>query len=320
MVEVTLINNLSSIDLQIHFYFKDADIHAMNAAIFNNCQRQFINALKKADKYFDEPLSIEVTAREEGGLIDNIKIIAKNPLALNVILIIITAFFTAQFRQKLPTTEETKNKIENVVAIKEAINSGTITENEFEYIASNEPELKRLKSNFFSSAKKDTTLTQVEVETTTEVDDKPVFKNIVVPYDKFDDFILADDQEDEELTPEVDDEARIFIIAPVLVKGVHTYWKGYYGGSPIDFKVTDNDFLNDIYSHDTKFGNGTFIVCKLVSTTIIKAETGKEHITWEVTCVKEIGDDKDFRKPIKHKTVNGNNGQGYLFDENELMR
>jgi hypothetical protein len=316
MVEVTLIKNLSSIDLQIHFYFKDADIHAMNAAIFNNCQRQFINALKKADKYFDEPLLIEVTAREEGGLIDNIKIIAKNPLAFGIIIAFITAFFTAQFRQKLPVTEETKNKIENVMTIKDAINSGTITENEFEYIASNEPELKKLKSNFFSSAKKDNTLTQVEVETTTEVNDKPVFQNIVVPYDKFDNFILLDDQDDEELNPEVDNEARIFIIAPVLVKGVHTYWKGYYGGFPIDFKVTDNDFLNDIYSHETKFGNGTYIDCKLVSTTIIKAGTGKEHITWEVTCVKEIGDDKDFKKPIKHKTVNGNSGLGPLFDEN----
>jgi hypothetical protein len=316
MVEVTLIKNLSSIDLQIHFYFKDTDIHAMNATIFNNCQRQFINALKKADKYFAEPLLIEVTAREEGGLIDNIKIIVKKSIEMGIIIAFINAFFTAQFRQKLPVTEETKNKIENVVAIREAINSGTITEDEFEYIASNEPELKKLKSNFFSSAKKDTTLTQVEVETTTEVNNKPVFRNIVVPYDKFDDFILFDDQDEEELNPEVDNEARIFIIAPVLVKGVRTYWKGYYGGFPIDFKVTDNDFLNDIYSHDTKFGNGTFIVCKLVSTTIIKTGTGKEHVTWEVTCVKEIGDDKNFRKPIKHKAVNGNSGQGDLFDEN----
>jgi ribosome-associated toxin RatA of RatAB toxin-antitoxin module len=58
---------LPSIDLQIHFYFKNENIHAMNADIFNNYQRQFINALKKADKYFDKPLLIEVTAREEGG-------------------------------------------------------------------------------------------------------------------------------------------------------------------------------------------------------------------------------------------------------------
>jgi hypothetical protein len=314
MVEVTLMKNLSSIDLQIHFYFKDANIHAMDAAIFNNCQRQFINALKKADKYFDEPLLIEVTAREEGGLIDNIKVIAKNRLALGIIIALATSFFTSQFRQRLPVTEETKNKIENIAAIKEGINSGTITEDEFEYLASNEPELKKLKSNFFNSAKKETTLTQVEVETTTEVNDKPVFQNIVIPYDKFDDFILFDEQEEEELPPEIDNEARIFIIAPVLVKGVHTYWKGYYGGSPIDFKVTDNDFLNDIYSHDTKFGNGTYIDCKLVSTTIIKSGSGKERITWEVTCVKEIGDDKDFRKPIKHKNVNENDGQGQLFE------
>jgi hypothetical protein len=315
MVEVTLIKNLSSINLQIHFYFKDTNIHAMDAVIFNNCQRQFINALKKADKYFDEPLLIEVTAREEGGLIDNIKIIVKKSIEMGIIIVLLNTFFTAQLRQKLPTTEETKNKIENVVAIKDAINSGAITEYEFEYIASNDPELKKLKSNFFSSAKKDNTLTQVEVETTTKVNDKPVFQNIVVPYDKFDDFILVDDQEDEELTPEVDNKARIFIIAPVLVKGVHTYWKGYYGGSPIEFKVTDNDFLNDIYSHDAKFTSGTYIVCKLVSTTVIKTGTGKEHVAWEVTCVEEIGDDKDFRKPIKRKTVNEDSGQGDLFDE-----
>jgi hypothetical protein len=71
-----------------------------------------------------------------------------------------------------------------------------------------------------------------------------------------------------------------------------------------------------VESHETKFGNGTFIVCKLVSTTIIKAGTGKEYVTWEVTYVKEIGNDKDFRKPIKHKTVNKNSGQGDLFDKN----
>jgi ribosome-associated toxin RatA of RatAB toxin-antitoxin module len=67
VIEVALIKNLSSIDLQIHFYFKDENTHAMNADVFNNCQRQFINALKRADAYFDEPLLIEVTAREEGG-------------------------------------------------------------------------------------------------------------------------------------------------------------------------------------------------------------------------------------------------------------
>ncbi|MDR1030781.1 MAG: hypothetical protein LBL76_07910 [Treponema sp.] len=316
MIEVTLTNNLSSIDLQIHFCFKDTDVHAMNADIFNNCQRQFINALKKANKFLDEPLLIEVTARKEGGLIDIIRIIFKHPIASIVITALISSFFSAQFRQKLPITEETKNKIENIVSIKEAINSGTITEDEFKYITSNDTELKKLKSNFFKSAKKDNTLTQVEIETPTEINDKPIFNKITIPYNKFDDFILVDDPEDEDPDTEKDDKARIFIIAPVLVEGVHTYWKGYYRGSPIVFKVTDKDFLNDIYLHGTKFGNGTYIDCKLVSTIVIKSSTGKENITREVIYVEEIGDDKNFKKPIKHKKNNfDDTDQGNLFPD-----
>jgi siroheme synthase (precorrin-2 oxidase/ferrochelatase) len=55
LIEISLTNDLSSLDLKIHFYFADDSVHAMDAEIFNNCQRQFINAVRK----------------EEGGLIDN---------------------------------------------------------------------------------------------------------------------------------------------------------------------------------------------------------------------------------------------------------
>jgi hypothetical protein len=167
MIEVSFTNNLASLDLKIHFYFDDDSVHAMNAEIFNNCQRQFINAIRKIDRFIDESLLIEVTAREEGGLIDNIKIIFKHPITLAIITAFTLSFFEAQFRPKLSITEETKNKLENILTIKEAIVSGTITEDEFEYIAGNDSELKKLKSNFFKTAKKEETLTRIEVDTTT---------------------------------------------------------------------------------------------------------------------------------------------------------
>jgi hypothetical protein len=320
MIGVSLTNNLSSIDLKIHFYFEDDNIHAMNADIFNNCQRQFINTLKKADKYFDEPLLIEVTAREEGGLIDIIKIIAENPLALVIIPVFISVFFTPQFPQKLPITEETKNKLENVIAIKDAIISGTITEEEFEYIASNDKELKRLRSNFFQAAKKEETLKAIEIDTSTIVEDHFLFDKITVPYDQFDFFILPNEEEEDKKNTETDNEARIVIIAPVLVKGINANWKGYYGGMPINFKITDKKFLKQIYSHDIKFGNGTYIICKLLTTTIQKVETGKELVAREVIEVNYFGDDGNFIKPIKHRKNDFNyNGQKFLFpDESKI--
>jgi hypothetical protein len=102
MIELTFINNISSIDIQLHFYFEDNNVHTMNAEIFNACQRQFINALRKADEFLDEVLSIEVTAREEGGLIDNIRIAFKHPLSLNIITALVTSFFHLNFDKNFP--------------------------------------------------------------------------------------------------------------------------------------------------------------------------------------------------------------------------
>jgi hypothetical protein len=315
VIEVTLTNNLSFIDIQIHFYFEDNRIHAMNAELFNNCQRQFINTLRKADKFIDESLLIEVTARKEGGLIDNIRIIFIHPIALDIIKGLVISFFSAKFRPKVPITEETKNKLENIVAIKEAIISGTITEDEFEYIASNDKELKKLKSNFFKTAKKEETLTQIEVDTTTIVNDLPAFNKITVPYDQFDDFILLND-EDKPIDSKEDDKARIFLIAPVLVKGVRANWKGYYGGIPIDFRVRDKEFLERIYSHDIQFGNGTYIDGKLITITTHQGETNREVITHEVVEVNELNDGQNFKKPIKHKKNKyDDTSQGVLFSD-----
>jgi hypothetical protein len=86
----------------------------------------------------------------------------------------------------------------------------------------------------------------------------------------------------------------------------------YIASHEPELKKLKSNFFNSVKKDNT--------LTQLVSTTIIKSGTSKEHVTWKVTCVKEIGDDNDFRKPIKHKTINENSGQGYLFDENELIR
>jgi hypothetical protein len=126
------------------------------------------------------------------------------------------------------------------------------------------------------------------------------FNKITIPYDQFDDFISASDEDE---TPDIkeDDEARIFLIAPVLVKGIHANWKGYYAGKPIDFKVCDKQFLEQIYSHDIRFSNGTYIDCKLQITTTVKEEPRRETIKNEVVEINSWGDDENFVKPIKKR-------------------
>ena len=303
MIELSLVENLTSIDIHIHFYFNEDSIHSMDATIFNECEKQFINAIKNINKYLKEPIDIQVFAKEEGGLIENIKIIVKHKLAISIIIAIVTAyctaFFTARFRQKLPLSQEIKNKLENVLAIKEAIISNDLTEEEFIYIASNDKELLKFRSSFFKKAKDDKTLKQIEVDTDTKIEGSPVFNKISVPYEKFDEFILNDD-DNEEITNISEEDVKIHIIAPILVKGRKDHWKGFYNGESIDFMLSDKDFLEQVYSHEIKFCNGSFIACKLKITTTNK-KNEKEIIVREVIYVENYGDDENFIVPVRHK-------------------
>ena len=40
-------------------------------------------------------------------------------------------------------------------------------------------------------------------------------------------------------------------------------WRGIYSGLPIEFKIDDKDFLEQVYDQEIKFGNGTSITCNL---------------------------------------------------------
>ena len=82
----------------------------------------------------------------------------------------------------------------------------------------------------------------------------------VVQRDEFRDFILIDDKEEE-----VDDDASIEIISPVLKEGRYK-WRGIYKNESIDFSMGDSKFKNDIIDGRYDFGNGSFINCQLFIT------------------------------------------------------
>jgi hypothetical protein len=312
-IEVTFEKNETSIDVHLHYYFEDVDSHSMNAVIHNNCERQFIHYI--INKYLDNEIQIEVFAREEGGLKDNLKIILKTAIATTLINSAISTFFTTNFSQKIPITEETKSKLENVLAIKEAIKSNNLTDEEFEYVVRNDRDLRKLKSDFFKTVKQEKKLTKIEVEIPTERDGKPVFDTISVPCSQFNNFILPDDDKTEEENETVDKDAKIFIVAPILIKGRRDLWKGIYNNESIEFKLTDIVFLNDVYNHTIKFSNGTYIVCSIKINTRTNSTTGKVLSTYrEVFEVNSHGDEENVPRIIRHKK-NGSLSEGpSLFD------
>ena len=293
----------------------------MNARVHNECAKQFIQAIALLNKYLDEPIELEVFAKNEGGVKDLYKIIVKNPLLLIIITALITSavnqFFTSNFSPAINHTEETKNRLENLLKIKEAIKSGTLSSEEFDYIAENDKDLKKIKSNFFRSAKKEKRIDSIEIDAIKQ-ENQTVFEKVTINSDDFDKCILP--AELKSTITEAD--AKIHIVAPVLIQGRKDFWKGIYNGVPIEFRVSDKVFLENVYQHIIKFSNGTFINCSMKVTKTTSTIDDSEKISINVFDIVSYGDDENFRTVYKRKnrietTSNNENLTPSLFAEIE---
>jgi len=77
--------------------------------------------------------------------------------------------------------------------------------------------------------------------------------------------------------------------------------EGYLNNQPIDFKVSDKDFLEQVYNHEIKFGNGSFINCLMKTINTLKNEVSQPMITHEIINVINYGEDNNIVHVIKRK-------------------
>lgn len=290
-------NNNSYIDLNFHYFFDNEDTHSMDAEVFNTCERQLIQVIKSQHKYFDENIRIEIFTKKPGGIIDTLRIISENHIIRDVVICVVTAFFTAKFASKKDISEDTKNKIENFKSITELVEQGKLNEEIFTQLVHRDKDMLKLRSDFFKSAKKENKIAKLNVESPMLIANKPILDKITVLYAQFDDFIIPDIKEE---TP-LENKVKIYIIAPILVKGRKDNWKGYLDNIPIDFRITDKEFLEQVYSHKIKFGSGSFINCILKTVSTLKNEISQPIITREVVDVNNYGEDDGFVHIIKRK-------------------
>jgi hypothetical protein len=289
----------SAITVQVHYCFNDDTTYSMNAEIFNECERQFIKAIRRIEKYLDKTLSIEIKSRESGSIVDVFSIaINSDPAILTIgtlIGILIKTFFDSRIPPALPKAEEVSKKLENIIKIKEEIKNGTLTETELDYIINNDKELRKLRSEFFKSVKKESKVAKLEAKTLPNLILPPIV--IVVDRENFDSFILPKKKKKMEDT----EQTKVYIVSPILIKGRKDLWKGICENSNIDFKITDKEFLEQVWNQSIRFGNGTFINCDLKTVKTTNTETEKPSFAREVVNVINYGDDDKQVKKISHR-------------------
>lgn len=233
----------------IHYYLND-DLHSMNAFVRNAMEKDFLNIVNTISCSLNLKIELESRAAKEGGFIEILDIIEAHPVS-STIIVSSAGYAIKRFLEYLLTGAYKKNKLENekleLEILKLKKESASIDENQLEQ------KLARPISNYYAKIEKYEKIRAVGFG-------NEINNEYVVQRDEFRDFILIDDKEEE-----VDDDANIEIISPVLKEGRYK-WRGIYKNESIDFSMGDSKFKNDIIDGRYDFGNGSFINCQLFIT------------------------------------------------------
>lgn len=301
--------------IELHYdLFKD-NCHTINALLYNKAEHNLILAIRYLNKFIDGEIQLNVGARREGSLIDTLQIIISNPTLTHVVDILFTALIANWFRPKLHKTEEIKNRVE----IAEKIKSGNFTREEAESLLSEDKTLTRWCSNYYKYLHETREVAQITASVFTP---ERVIEQGTIEYSNFDEKIITTEEKTDTETIEG---VTIHIVSPILTKlNKKLLWKGIYSGEPIDFKVEDSEFLKQVYGHEIKFGNGTYIICALTITTVTKTNDDGEVKVDRFYVIKDVtqwADDEHFQYYTKrYRKIQANTNaskQLNLFTDNE---
>lgn len=237
----------------IHYYLADKS-HSMDTFAKNSIEKDFLNIINVIKNEFNVEIKLESKVPKEGGFVEILDIIEAHPVASTIIASsvsytikqiaeLIKYFLSGKYKKDKLELEKSALENEKLkLEISKLKNENT--DNQLEQ------KIARPLSNYYTKIEKYEKIEAVGFGKTINDEYKVERKD-------FKNFILSDDKE-----TNIDDEANIELISPVLKEGKYR-WRGIYKGEIVDFSMGDSKFKNDIINGRYGFGNGSFINCQL---------------------------------------------------------
>lgn len=270
-------------NLTIHFYLKD-ESHSMNALVRHQMEKQILDVLSEFQKITGLTFNVETEAYQEGGLKERYKILIAGAVlngavtaGMNLLTNMVTdptsreRFHTelVLIREQIETEKIKQSNAKKDgelkdIAIEQAkidleakkeklqqeqLRTQEVTE-QVEQLKSLS-KISRSLSNWYQKAQNYEKIEKIGYS----IHNSP--KETIVDRSSFKDFILANKED-----IEVDDEAIIEIVSPVLDEGTNK-WRGNYKGEKIVFSMRDKKYKQKVVKGQQTFQNGSRIKCRM---------------------------------------------------------
>lgn len=298
----TPISILSANSIELHYWFND-ESHTMNAVVFNKCEYEVLGIVKELAIKLKIEVEIETEPLANGGLRSWLKLKPKQKISRKSItsketlkLALITYLCTEVLLTPLTTTIQiaTSSAVERFFEdpeIRELKKKKERAKLEYDIAkieletktlcnALDENVLKKKKSNYFETVNAYEKVQDVSFSIAD--DNKQVIKEYKIPRNTFDQYILSSD----DIDPDVNKNAIIEIVSPVLKKGKYK-WVGIYDGEVIQFNMKSNEFKTLVQTGKIEFKNGSSMLCHLITNKKINSEGEVRIKGYDVTMVEQ---------------------------------
>ncbi len=252
---------------ELHYFLKD-NSHSMDALVRNKCEAEVLALAYEAVEILGLDIKFDSEAFREGGLREVWQVLGNNSPQVSAIIAILALVLSRvpvmdaelvdlQKEDLKLSIEERKLAIE---ALQTQIKEGGVIKEVMEEAAKAVDQDNKIlvrKSNFYRQLSTYKKVTHISM-TPLDGNNRPVGDEQLVPRDQFRKFILST----QKLGPLIDEDATIEIVAPVLKEG-RAKWKGIYKEEHISFAMNDKIFKDSVLAKQTRFTNGSGIVCVL---------------------------------------------------------
>ncbi|EHI9302641.1 TPA: hypothetical protein ACGUUJ_004466 [Vibrio vulnificus] len=294
-----------STKLQMHYYLENGS-HSMDAIARNKCESEVLAIVQEIAKVLNTQIVIEAEAWKEGGLRDIWAFTNANAAVISVIVSIAGIVIS-----RIPTTDPELEQLQkedlklsilerriNLAKLQKEVEEDKVTQDTVEKVASlvdTNYKVVTRKSNFYKQLNNTPKITKVGINGLNK-EGEEAFKEAMVQRSDFKRFILHSNS----LPVQIEDNAVIEIISPVLRNGRHK-WKGIYKGESISFSMNDQDFKRDVLSEQISFTHGAAIKCVLHIHRKLD-EVGDVVVTgYSVDTVIENGQESVFQETMQGK-------------------
>lgn len=295
--------NLSKLDLDIHFFLNDEQRHQMDALVLNKCQLQLYTALKHIAGFTGEDIAIEACALQPGGVIDKLQILFRKDTLLGVTLGLLIQGAVNNFFNK---ETNALNNIDKRVAVLEKIKKMNLTEEEAMILLESDETLQKCISAFYQHVQKESSVVAISSSFhTKDNNDQPVvskieradFDNKIVPNGKV-------------KSLQTFSGTTIAVISPVFAHDTKLKWRCSFNGKQIVAAIQDNDFIDQVNNYEIKFDAGTTLKCDLDVETVTDPNRPEKKpiLHYYITNVWEWADGSHIvTKTHRYRVLNNNN-------------